>query len=224
MRAAFLTIGLGVLLVSGCGGSSVSTHQGATGTAGAPSANAGAAGEAVATAGAFQAACGDAGATGGDAGASAGTAAGGALSGGGTGVSGSSGSAGSDTSGCPVECQPCGPGYVKKYVTGECCFQCIPYTDCMNGQAKYLIDREPLLKNARLACTTDAECAVLLPLKRCGASGCDYHAVSASVVDSLRQELSDIADKDCSSCMDHSLPACGVPNVACVESACVLAQ
>jgi hypothetical protein len=93
----------------------------------------------------------------------------------------------------------------------------------MNGQAKYLTDREALI-NAQLACTADVDCGVLLPVERCGAANCDFHAVSAGAVDSLHQDLSNLADKDCSACMGLSLPACDLPTAVCVESVCVLAQ
>ena len=115
----------------------------------------------------------------------------------------------------PVETAVCNSHFIS--------LECVPDTDCMNGQAKYLTDREALI-DAQLACTTDMDCSVLLPVERCGAPNCDFRAVSADAVDSRHQALSNLADKDCSACMGLSLPACDLPTAACVESVCVLVQ
>jgi hypothetical protein len=232
--AALMRLGLWVALLGSCGGHSVPFQSNATPSAGSTGASSGgdadAGGGTAATAGASAMADGGAGATGGVAGVAPGGAAGGGAAGGGA-AGGGGGSGASDASGSTSggagpcnECLPCPLNTTAYGVAGECCPRCMPVAACVNGRAKYAIESEALLSKSSLACMSDMDCAVLLPVTRCG-QDCGYRAVSTSAGNDLGQALSELGESDCAGCVAGTASVCPPrPPAACVGSVCVLAQ
>ncbi|HWZ90321.1 MAG TPA: hypothetical protein VNW92_15770 [Polyangiaceae bacterium] len=228
---------LGAALGSACGGRSVTVEDGASGGAAGKSSAGAAAG---------------AGATGGRASGGTGPGAGGSPNAGGVSSAGAGNNCGFTAcpaiacgSGsslvfppgacCPV-CQSnclqqpcpdiaCQSGYQLQTQPGQCCPTCVPSTmiDCATGQQKYFQFRAMLLDKYAYGCTTDADCATVVPTNSCE-SGCSAVAVWSPVVNDLNSNLASDAMTDCAACMSGPVPPCKPPlgNAICSGGQCLL--
>ncbi|HET7543698.1 MAG TPA: hypothetical protein VFK05_27685 [Polyangiaceae bacterium] len=132
---------------------------------------------------------------------------------------------------CPTKCSACPPcpmlkcpaGYHLETAASDCCPQCSPDPNvdrCLVGQQEYAMQRSLMVDKYSYGCATTSDCVLIATVNACEPV-CSYAGVWSAVADSLQSNLANLADANCSSCMQGTLPLCPpVQPPTCVNGRC----